>query len=108
MPALFIQIRNVPELVEKQGGAIGSLAHLIGPATVEQRVYDEMAKRFGGELAKQGVRADVSVVNTPPPAGKSSGEGRALLVGAGLGVGAVGVGWAAWHFLIKRFLGGKR
>ncbi len=71
--AVLIRVKNVPELVQKQGGGIGSALQKLAPATLETKVLDTMRMKLAEEFKKQGVDADVSVVASAGfmPAGSS-------------------------------------
>ena len=91
MPALLVQVRNIPELVARQGGAPGAAVQALAPRTIANKVYTEMQKRMTSEFAKQGVDVDVRVVASaqdfgPPPRGE-------FLTGAAVGASAVGFAW---------------
>lgn len=62
--ALMIRVRNVAQLAAKQGGKVGELLAQHAPNTLDSEVYSKMSKQFSAELQKQGVQADVQVVDT--------------------------------------------
>ncbi len=87
---LTIKVRNVGELVAKEGGKVGALAYGLTPQTISNMVYGKMQSELKAKLQEQGVKADVDVTYTPPSGGKSPKD---LLVGVGIGVGVVGIAW---------------
>lgn len=97
---LVIRVKNVPELVKKQGGAAGALAYAAAPQTITAKVYDEMRSKLAEGLDQQGVDADISVVSLPPTGPAPKGE---LLTGIAIGAGTVGIGALVWHG-VKQFL----
>lgn len=100
---LVIRVKNVGDLVAKQGGAVGKLAHTLAPQTITDKVYDEMRKEMLKEFAKQGADVDIQVTATPPMGKRAPTEfGRGALVG---GVGAAVLGGLAlvvWRILSSR------
>lgn len=105
--AILIRVRNAGDVARKQG-ALASLATALVPATVEARVYEEMAARLDGDLKANGIDAEVSVIaDASRPSSPGAGDGGAFLRGAAVGVGGAGVVWLAWRFVFRRFIGGK-
>jgi len=102
-PFLTIHVKDIPALVKAKGGSIGGLVAGLVPKTIEAKVYGDMAAQFRTKLQEQGVDADVAVVSTRPFGGPFK---RDFLVGAGVGVGAVGVVYGLVK-LIKHFIGRK-
>jgi hypothetical protein len=99
-----IRLRDVGGLVKQQGGATGSLAFQIAPQTISSKVYDEMAKQIADSMAQKGVQADVSVQSAP---GIQAQRGE-LFRGVLLGVAGVGVGYAAWKYVLRGLIKGRR
>lgn len=67
--ALLIKVKNAPDLARSQG-ALAAFAQMLAPATVENKVYEEMATKLKASLKDQNVLADVSIVD--PAAWKPS------------------------------------
>ena len=80
-------VRNVADLVSKQGGAAGGIAMSLAPQTISNKVYEEMRKKIAEGFSKEGVVADVKVVSNRPAGG---GPSQDLWVGLGVGAGVVG------------------
>jgi len=101
-PYVTIHVKDIPALVKAKGGSIGGLVAGLVPKTIEAKVYGDMASQFLTKLKEQGVDADVRVVTTTPFGGPFKQD---FLIGAGVGVGMVGVGFGIFklvkHFLIK-------
>lgn len=101
---IVIKVKNVGDLVKKQGGALGNLAFSLVPTTISNTVYSKMRDEFSTKLKEQGVDADVSVTATPPGGSVPAGEGIKLGL---IAAGTIGVGWGAWHFLLRPLFGRK-
>jgi hypothetical protein len=93
--ALLIRVKNAAELARSQG-AVASFAQALAPATIEARVYSEMAKKIGASLRDQHVDAEIEIVEPSKFRGAGNGHiGRDLgLVLGGGGLLAIG-GWLA-------------
>lgn len=61
--AIIIKVKNVPQLVAKMGGSMGSLVQSLAPESIDSKVYDEMSKKMKEGLEAQGADADVRVVD---------------------------------------------
>lgn len=105
-PYLTIKVKNPDELVQKQGGSVGGLAYKVAPDTITQKIYSEMAKQMGTEFSKQGVKAEIKILDgTPsgkkPPAGEFI---RGAAVGTVVGGGIVGIGLLFYRLFFKKFI----
>ena len=98
--AILIRVRNAGELARSQG-AVASLAQSLAPATVEGRVYGEMAKQLSQSLKAKNIDADVSVVE--PSMWKPAGSSH-VWIDVGFAVGGAGLFALLMHF----FGGGRR
>jgi len=103
-PYVAVRLKDVGGLVKSQGGATGALAFKFAPNTISAKVYDELSKQLADGLTQKGVSADVSVQTS---AGGPAPKGD-LFRGAILGAVGVGVGWAAWHYVLRGLIKGKR
>ena len=102
--ALVIKVKNIAEVVAKQGGAAGKLAQQLAPLTIANTVYNAMKDKMAAGFAEQGVVADIAITSSVPTAKPTKGEFLAGVVVGGVGVGAVAVGgWALWKYVISRF-----
>lgn len=97
--ALVIRVKNVPELVAKEGGATGKLVHSLVPQTIANTVYDKMAAEMRAKFKEKGVDADVEVTYAPPAVGRSPKD---FFVGAGVGAGLIGAVWLIKGLLSRR------
>ncbi len=86
-PFVTIHVKNVADLVAKQGGAAGSFAARLVPQTIENTVYSEMAKKIGDGMKLEGVDADIKVVSNKPAVG---GAPQDFSIGAVAGVAISG------------------
>jgi hypothetical protein len=93
---LLVRVRNVPQLVAKQGGLPGAVAAKLVPNTIEAVVLTKMAEQMRPTLHEKGVEADVQVVTTATLPRFRDG----LL----LGLGAAGGLWAVWRFGLSKLL----
>ena len=101
-PALVIRVKNAPELVAKQGGAMGKLAFDLAPATITGKIYSEMQKEMLTKFAEKGVVADVQVVTSPPSGPPPKAEFLRGMAAGGIGVGIVYGLWRLIRLLIGR------
>ena len=101
-PALVIRVRNAPELVAKQGGAMGKLAFDIAPASITAKIYSEMQKEMLTKFREKGVVADVQVVTSPPSGPPPKAEFLRGMAAGGVGVGIVYGLWRLIRLLIGR------
>jgi len=88
---ILIRVRNPVDLARKQGG-VAALAQMLAPATVDEKIHQEIANRLRGALKNEGVDAEVSLVE--PSGLKSAGMSniwKALAIGLGvLGTSYIG------------------
>jgi hypothetical protein len=90
--SVVIRVKNVPEVVAKQGGALATLAQRMAPEFVNVQFHEEFKKKLTSELAGEGVQADVEVMPSagvpgacPPP----SPSHLARDIGIGVCVGII-------------------
>jgi hypothetical protein len=100
--AVLIRIKNAADLARSQG-ALASMAQTLAPATIEARVYDELAKQLGKALADKRVEADVQVIDAPQSNWRPAG-GTHLWTDIALALGGLGVLAILWRV----FAGGKK
>ena len=98
---VVIKVKNVGDLVKKQGGALGNAAFGLLPQMITNTVYTKMRDEFSKKLGEQGVDAEVSVTASPPGGAVPAGEGIKFGL---IAVGTVGAGWGLWHFLLRPLL----
>ncbi len=98
---LVIKVKNMADVIAKQGGALGNFGYSLTPQTMANFVYGQMAGQFKQKMAAEGVDADVAVTADPPTHKPPSGG---VLVGAAVGVGAVGLGALLWKYVLKGLL----
>lgn len=96
--AVVIRLKDVAKVMREKGGATGQLAFGLVPQTAEKAAYGQIRDKIAAGLHDEGVDADVRVV---------SGEGygsspQDLLLGAGLGAGALGLMLLAARMLKRR------
>lgn len=96
--AILIQVRDVPALVQAQGGSSGSLVQKLVPDTIEATVYRKMAQEMANGLREKGVDADVRVVS---PVGFKPARNGEFSRGVIAGVGLLGVALLAWKYGVK-------
>jgi hypothetical protein len=87
-PFVTIHVKNVPELVKKEGGGAGEVAFQLLPQTIENTVYSKMKAEIAAGMKEKGVDADVNVVSNLPAVG---GSPKDFLVGSVVGAAAVGL-----------------
>jgi hypothetical protein len=87
-PFVTIHVKNIPELVAKQGGSQGAFVQQLLPSTIENVVYSKMAGEIAKGMKAQGVDADVKVVSDKPARGATSSD---FTIGAVAGAGGVGL-----------------
>ena len=97
--AIFIKVHNATQLADKQGG-MASLASKLAPATVEGKVYDEMAKKLAASLKDAGVDASVDVINAP--GGAPAKPADSTLKNALIGAVVVGLGFLGYRYVNKK------
>lgn len=89
-PYLAVRIRNVPDVLAKEAGALGTLAYKAAPQTLTNEVYNKVRDRLSDALQKEGVAADVGIYTLPGgKPGATSDLGRGILVGAALVVASL-------------------
>jgi hypothetical protein len=94
---------DIPAIVKAQAGSIGGLMAGLLPNTITAKVYEGTAKQIADGMKAKNINADVRVVSTRPFGGPFKQD---FLIGAGVGVGAVGVVYGLVK-LIKHFIGRK-
>lgn len=100
--AILIRVRNAAELARSQG-AVATIAQAIVPATIEAKVYEEMAKKLQESLKANNVDAEITVVE--PSKFKSATNGHLAqdaVVGAVAISGVVGLLALIYHFVAGR------
>ncbi|MGQ0576420.1 MAG: hypothetical protein ACT4RN_19770 [Pseudonocardia sp.] len=83
VPLITVEIRNAPELAARESWAARRFGALV-PRYVEREVVARAAARMVEQLAEQGVRADVRVLEPPGP--PAPGRAEELLDGGTTGV----------------------
>lgn len=84
-PYVAIRLRNVGDVVAKQGGTFGNIAFSAAPQTITNEVYSKIRDKVAAALSAEGVDADVGVFTLPGgKPGASSDLGRGILFGAAL------------------------
>lgn len=99
--AILVRVNNTAQLARSQGG-IATAAQRIAPATVEARVYDEVAKSLRQAFKDQNVDADVELVE---PSGWSPATASFVWSDIAAGVGLIGVTALLWRYISKRRAG---
>lgn len=102
---VLVKLKNLSGLVKSQAGASGALALKLVPNTITNTVYTTLQQKLIDGFKEQGVDADVTVVSTPPTNGQPPSD---LLQGMVGGAALVGIGWAAWHYLLHGLLSRKK
>ena len=95
--AILIRVNNAAQLARSQG-AIASLAQTVAPATIEGKVYDEIAKKISEALKKEHVDATVNVAE---PVGWKSADGKQVWSDVGLALGGVGIIALVWGLFVR-------
>jgi len=95
--AILIRVNNAAQLARSQG-SIASLAQTIAPATIEGKVYDEIAKKISEALKKEHVDATVNVAE---PVGWKSADGKQVWSDVGLALGGVGIIALVWGLFVR-------
>lgn len=95
--AILIRVKNAAELARSQG-AIASFSQALAPATIEGKVYSEMAKELQKSLREKNVDADVSIVE--PSKWKPAGTDH-VWTDIGFAIGGAGLLAGLWY-LFKR------
>lgn len=90
--AILIRVKNAGEVARSQG-TLATIAQSLAPATIEAKVYDEMAKQLQQKLKDQHVDAEVTVVE---PKGMQPADGKHVWQDVAIGLGLVGVVALAW------------
>ncbi len=101
---VVIRVKNMGDVVRREGGALGNFAYEMTPQTIANIAYGKMRDEFKKSLADKGVDADVTLAATPPIGKPAKGE---LLTGVLVGAGTVGIGWGLWH-IVRSLLKTKR
>jgi hypothetical protein len=100
--AILIRVRNAAELARSQG-ALASLAQTLVPATIEAKVYDEMAKKLQDSLKSNNVDAEITIVEPKKFQSATNGHvGHDIIVGAVAVSGVVGLLALIYHFVVGR------
>lgn len=97
--AVLVRVRNPIEVAAARGGWKGAAAGAILPSLVEEQVLSGLAQELQKNLRANGVDAEVVLTTADGRPVVKSGFGGGLVAGAAL----VGVGWAAWRFVLRRF-----
>lgn len=91
--AILVRVKNAAELARSQG-AMASLAQALAPATIEAKVYSQIAAELQAGLAAQNVLATVTPVE--PTAWKPA-VGSMIWQDAAIGLGLVGLVAILWR-----------
>lgn len=102
-PALVIRIKNVADVVKRQGGATGAAAYAAIPNVVTEKVYSTVQEQLSTKFKEQGVDADVQVTSAPPMGKAPSGK-RDFLTGAVVGAGAVVGGYYLYTRVVAKYV----
>jgi hypothetical protein len=95
---VVVRVKNMPDVIRAQS-ALGKLALMGTPQTIQKIAYGKMADEFRAKLAENGVDADVVATEQPPKAPLS---GMDVTVGMGLGAASVGLVWLLVKMLRRR------
>jgi hypothetical protein len=96
--AILIKVKNAADLARSQG-ALASFAQALAPASIESKVYQQMASELGKALKEKSVDADISIVE---PAGwQPAGMGH-VWTDVGFAIGGAGIIGALWWLLSGR------
>lgn len=93
---VVIKVKNMGDVVTKQGGAMGNVAYSLTPQTISNIAYERMRDDFKKGLAEKGVDADVTITAMPPTGKPPAGE---LWFGVAVGASTVGMGWLLWKLI---------
>lgn len=95
---VVLRVNNMKDVIRQQS-ALGKLALMGAPKTIEQLAYARMADELKSNMADRGVDADVTVTEQPPSRTSSSD----IVTGAVIGGTGVGLVW-----LLVKLLGRRR
>lgn len=96
--AILIKINNAGEVARSQG-KVASLFQSLAPASIEGKVYSEVASRLADGLRAQHIDAEVKVVE---PKGFVTSDGKHIWTDVGMAVGGAGVLAVIWYLLSGR------
>lgn len=94
--AILIRL-NDPAEIARRDGTTAAIAQTLAPATVEARVFDDLAVKLRDSLKGYHVDADVSVVE--PTSWTTASTSKHLWQDIAIGIGAVGVAALVWRFI---------
>lgn len=104
--AILIRVKNAGELARSQG-TLATVAQSLAPATIESKVYDEMAKQLQQKFKEQHVDADVTIVE--PRGYQSADGGKHIWQDVAIGIGLAGAIALAWGLVSSgRHIAGRR
>jgi hypothetical protein len=95
---LVVHVKNAADVVRKQKGAAGSTFYSVAPAAVTGEVYKKIIDELQKGFREKGVDADLQILSQPP---QGETPRRDLTTGVALGVGAVGIGWLLWRYVLQ-------
>jgi hypothetical protein len=98
-PYVTIHLADVKALIAQKGGSLGATAQGLLPQSIEKMVYGQVKDKIVDSLQKEGVAADVRIMDVAPGRPISASE---FLVGGVAGAGMVGLGWLAVSFFRGR------
>ncbi|MDO8681563.1 MAG: hypothetical protein Q7R30_23865 [Acidobacteriota bacterium] len=93
---IVFTVKNLPEVVAKEGGSAGAVAFKAVPQTIENMAYGKIRDELKTEFGKKGVNIDVQTTYVKPVGGRPPND---LLVGATMGAASVGVGYGLWKLV---------
>lgn len=102
--ALVVRLKNLPSLIQREGGTAGALAYGALPQTIANTAYNKFKEKLLDGAKVEGVDMDVQVISTPILGTRPK---RDFLIGMSAGAGAAGLGYLLWR-LIRTHLGGRR
>lgn len=89
--ALLVRVLNPDEVVTQQGGWAGGVAQMILPKTVENQLYTKMSAKMKDAFAKEGVKAEFSIVDPAGVARKAGFAWGTFAAGVGVTSGIAGL-----------------
>lgn len=104
-PVLVIRLKNLDNVIKKQGGAAGGLAMWAAPQSITNVALEAARKKLEEGFRKEGVDAEVTIAAAAPTEKPPKGEFFIGVVAGALGLGLLGFGgWTLWTKVLKKWV----
>lgn len=97
--AIIIRVKNMRDVVKREGGALGDLAQTVLPDFTSEQFYSKLRSELSGKFKEKGVDAQVDVVlaRDAPTTPAQTGLAREFAVGIGIGLAIEALGLWLWR-----------